>query len=531
MRKSAKILGIMLTVMIMSSSMSGCGNSSKKNTDTTTKNDKSPITFTMFDKNTGDAFTDDIAKEITKITGVTLEIQQPTGNPLEKLNLMLASGDSSDILLMDRGNDIVNKFTSSGQIIDLTELINKYGPNIKKMYGDTLKKIRYQDGKNYYISNWYGMDPSPVFGILMRKDLLKEVGVGAKVDNGQPFTTDEFESILMKVKAKHPTLNGHETIPLTLNGENMGAVTGSFKGMFGMKTYYEDNGTLKYDVKDPKYLDMLKYMNKLYSKGLMDKEWAINKNQLWQQKIANGYTFSTAGAYWDVGASNAILKKTSADSQLYAYKVVAPGIDPSKTTYGGRSTLGWDAIAISKSCKDPIRAIKFLDFLASEKGQYLLMWGKEGTDWTMENGKHTINPNVLQGFKDDWDAYVKKSGIRHWPYCIKNGNGTDGTPYDLAGNQNDEVKTAAMKNLSDSVWDITAYDNLTPESGTPEALNSQKILDIINIGIPQIVYSANEAKAVVEYNKMMTALNNAGIDKVEKIINDNYKKRMELWNK
>jgi spermidine/putrescine-binding protein len=44
---------------------------------------KEPITLTLFDKNTGDAFTNPVSLEIVKRTGISIEVQQPTGNPDE----------------------------------------------------------------------------------------------------------------------------------------------------------------------------------------------------------------------------------------------------------------------------------------------------------------------------------------------------------------------------------------------------------------------------------------------------------------
>ena len=95
------------------------------------------------------------------------------------------------------------------------------------MYGDTLAKTRSEDGNNYYFSNWYGLEQYPVFGFMMRMDIMKELGVGDKVNNGEPFTAEEFEEPLVKFKEKYPTIDGKESIPMTLNGENVGAVTGA----------------------------------------------------------------------------------------------------------------------------------------------------------------------------------------------------------------------------------------------------------------------------------------------------------------
>lgn len=82
---------------------------------------------------------------------------------------MLASGDYPDVVVMSRGDASLDKYITSGAFIALDELIEKSGPDIKEMYGDTLIKTRYKDGKNYYLANWYGLDSDPVFGMLMRK--------------------------------------------------------------------------------------------------------------------------------------------------------------------------------------------------------------------------------------------------------------------------------------------------------------------------------------------------------------------------
>ncbi|ANE48725.1 ABC transporter substrate-binding protein [Paenibacillus swuensis] len=490
-----------------------------------------PLKLTFFDKNTGDTFTNDVAKEITKRTGITLEIQQPTGNPAEKLNLMLASNDLPDIILMDRGSDIVNKYIAAGAILPLNDLIDELGPDIKTMYGDTLKKTRYKDGKNYYLSNWYGLDKDPVFGMNIRQDILRELAPD-KADGGVPFTTDEYLALLKAFKAKYPQIDGKNTVPITMNAENMGAMLATFKGMWGMKTYYEDNGQLKFDVKDPRYLEMLLYMNKLYTEGLMDKDWAISKKQTWEQKLSNGFVFSSPGAYWDVGASNTSLKKAGGgeEKQLFAYKVVAPGTDPAQTTFGPRGTMGWDAIAISKTNKDPERTMKLINFLASEEGQYLLLWGIEGVHWDMKDGKHVPKPELIQQFKEDWDATAKKTGVRKWAWFIKNGNGSDGTPYDMPGkyDRGTDAKMAT-KSLLDSVWDSSPYDNLGPEGGTPDSLINQKIQDIFKQQIPKIIISASANDAKANYDKMLADMKAAGDEKIEKIINEKYQERLELW--
>ena len=75
--------------------------------------------------------------------------------------------------------------------------------------------------------------------------------------------------------------------------------------------------------------------------------------------------------------------------------------------------------------------MKMINYLASEEGQYLLMWGIEGTNWNMEDGKHVPNDDLIEGFQTDFDKTKLDTGVRKWTWFVKNGNGTDGTPYDV----------------------------------------------------------------------------------------------------
>lgn len=524
--------------LVMALSVTACSGKSAHNSEPSASaadggagQPQEPITLTFFDKNTGDEFNNAVAQEITRRTGVKIQIQQPTGNPDEKLNLMLTSNDLPDIVLMDRRSDIVNKYISAGALVPLNDLIDQYGPNITQMYGDVLNKSRYKDGKNYYLNNWYGMDPEPGWGFNMRMDVLKELGYGDKAEQGESFTQDEFVDLLKKFKEKYPEVGGKPSIPLTLNGEYGATNVGTFQGMYGMKTYYEQDGSLQLNVYHPRYLEMMKFINSLQTQGLLDKEWAVNKTQIYEQKAASERVFAVGGG--TPTEPNRLLRQQNGedtDKQFYMFKVTAPGVDPSRTTYGPRSSLGWDAIGMTTANKHPVETIKLMDFLVSEEGQYLLQWGLEGTHWDMKDGKHTPRPEVLQGFRDNWNEYSKETGIRKWTWFIKNGNGSDGTPYDLAAKyQRDKVSAHSLISMKDSTWDTAVFDNLGPEGGTPDALVEQKIKDIVDKGFTSMVYAESADQVEQLYNEMLSNLKANSVDKIQQIYTEHYKERLTLW--
>ncbi len=73
------------------------------------------------------------------MTGVTLKPDFPVGDPKQKISLMAASDEYPDLIFASNNANII---VDAGGLIDLAPLIDKYGPNIKKLYGDYLKRLR-----------------------------------------------------------------------------------------------------------------------------------------------------------------------------------------------------------------------------------------------------------------------------------------------------------------------------------------------------------------------------------------------------
>lgn len=273
--------------------------------------DEERPTISFFDKNSGiKAFDDRIAEELMNRTGVNIDLISPTGDPGEKLSLMLAGQDYPDIILMDRSSDIVNKYIEAGALVNLSDYMDKL-PNVVEMYGDTLNKTRYTDGNNYYLSNWYGPDPDPVNGFICRYDIMVDLLGQERADSDEPFTVSEMEEVFKQFKEKYPTLEGKDSVALMLSEpKKTDDLNGTFAGMYGMKTYYKDeDGKLHFRVSDPKYLEAVHSLNDLYTEGYLDKEWVTLTSDLRNQKLAAGNVFAYAGAYWDVWTANASLNQ------------------------------------------------------------------------------------------------------------------------------------------------------------------------------------------------------------------------------
>lgn len=490
------------------------------------------VTLSFFDKNSGSkTFDDPVAQQIMAATGVQLSVENPTGDPDEKLNLMLSGQNYPDIILMGQG-DIANRYIEAGALVELDDLLEENCPNLLEMYGDTLEKCRHTDGHIYWVANWYGKDTDPCSSVLMRRDFLAEIVGQERAESTEPFTQSEYHDILRKFKELHPQVGGQDSLPLTVVADSSGSF-GALRGMFGQLPYYmPDDKTLQYWTRDPKYMESMLFLNDLYNEGLLDSEWVVNKKEQWQQKMAAGYAFSTFNAYWETDTINTTLAASvGPDAQFYPYKVVADGLTADQTTYNGRSSLGWDAIAITKNCKHVDAALRLYDYLASEEGQYLLLWGIEGKDWNMVDGKYVPDQEVLDGLLHDFDNTSNETGIRKWTWFIKNGNGSDGTPYDLSTKyQLSATGTFANQVFGDSdYYDTIYYNSLEPVGSSVLGLQWQKVTDVMTQNYAKIVNAASHEEAQSIYQDMMQQMEDAGLKDCEESITEQYLQRLELW--
>lgn len=488
--------------------------------------------LTFFDKNSGSkAFDDRIAQEIMNRTGITIELISPTGDPSEKLNLMLAGVDYPDIVLMDRGSDIVNKYIEAGALVNLGDYMDKM-PNVVEMYGDNLNKTRYIDGNNYYLSNWYGYDPEPVGAFLVRYDLMVDLVGKERADSDEPFTFSEFREVLRQFKQKYPTLEGKESIPLTIWAPGSADdVHWMFADMLGMKAYYEEDGRLYNRVRDPRYLTAMHMMNDLYTEGLLDKDLYTNQGDMLTQRLSTGNVFAFAASYWGANDANKSLEQTHGEDAIFLpYNVVGDGVDPEDSTTGERSSLGWDAIAITKNCENLDAALAFFDFCASQEGQDLMLWGIEGEDYTLEDGKYTPIGDIVDRLQNDPDA-KDETGISRWEWFVKNASHADGSPTRLSTVNRTRVQEYAYKNLEGTYYDTAEYDGLLPAGNDPVVLKSQKVQDIVNQAYAQMVAAPSAEEMEKIYQQMMADVEAAGLADVEEVINENYQKRMAIWNK
>ena len=179
-----------------------------------------PITFTFYGEDASPNWhnmQDAVGRAITEKTGMTLDAEFAVGDPAQKIALIAACGDYPH-LISPKGN--LGKLVEAGAMLDLTDLIEQHAPNIKKLFGDQIKRLRYseEDHAIYVIPTYAEVDQTYFDaggGFQLQHRVVKELGYP------QIKTVKDYENAIKAYLKKHPTdENGNPNIGLSLNADD-----------------------------------------------------------------------------------------------------------------------------------------------------------------------------------------------------------------------------------------------------------------------------------------------------------------------
>lgn len=560
MRSLNKKFGVLLLASMLLVT-AGCGNSGDKAVNpgnSTGGDDNSPISFTFFGADANPSWNnmkDDVGKEITAKTGVTLEAEFDVGSGggQDKISLMAASGDYPD-LIYAKGE--LGKLVDADAIIDLTDLIEEHAPNIKKIMSENMNRLKYsnEDQAIYAIPTNIGVGQQyfdATNGFQVQHRVLKELGYP------EIRTIDDFENVLREYAEKHPTTDGQPTIPLTLNADGwkmLITVTNQANNTTGGMNdgeYHVDpetyEATLHY--KRPVEREYFRWLNKLYNDGLLDKDSFVQKEDQYKAKIASGRVLGLTSVDWEYGEAENALKAAGKYEYTYAHFPVTLSEEYKDHAMQSFGVDGY-GISITTACKDPVRAIKFLDWLASDEGQVLRNWGIEGKQYNVENGTRVIPDDVLNKKVNDASTFTKETGVDLYTTLaprygdgVKDATGnyyTTNFPEQIIAKYSDveketlaAYKATTWKDLFPSEDELPVkewgalYNMQVPTDGDYQVIY-QKTQDIIQKKIPEAIL-AKADKFDQVYDDFLAELNKVGAEKMEKEYTALVKARVSLF--
>lgn len=222
----------------------------------------------------------------------------------QKLNINIASGELPDFFMVNK--EEMKRLYQSGQLEDLTEVLNTYG-------SPYLKQLLQQDqgvslGAATFEGRLAGIPKMMVNGGVSTAEMLwVRMDWLEKLSLPEPKTIEDVVTIARAFAFEDPDGNGiDDTSGLGVNNE-LFMYHGSLKGFFnGYEAYPEiwipdEKGDLVYGSIQQEMKQALSRLAALYQEGLLDEEFAVVPWTKLAQEIADGKLGLTYGTVSDGG--------------------------------------------------------------------------------------------------------------------------------------------------------------------------------------------------------------------------------------
>lgn len=498
-----------------------------------------------------DPWTDPVAQAITEATGVELTIDYPVTADDQKIALMIAEQSFPDMIYA-KGD--AASLIEAGALIDLTDLIEEYGPNIKKMYGEELDKLKYseEDPSIYQLSSYAlgGEVYKSAGSAQIQWDVLKEN------DYEIPDTLEKFETMIKSYLEAHPqTDDGMDTIGITLSAADWRwmITLGNPSGYIAEGA--PDNGqwlidedyNATYKFKSEKVREYYRWLNRMYNEGILDPEFATQTHEDYLAKIASGRVVALFDQDWDYTDAEKVLMADGKVGKTYAGLPLTMDEETKSPMLMYQGLTTGQGVGITTACEDPVTAIKFLDYLCSDEGQVLLNWGVEGVHYFVdENGMRYRTEEEIEAANSDSD-YKKKTGVgfHNYPFPCYGAGVTDetGNTYTTDSKEtviaeyNEEQKAAC------EAWGVELLVDIFPQADEFEvpaysavwAYTKPAEFDEIGNILDEVAWSSliscvigSEDEFDANYDVMLDEFESVGVADAEEMLTEIVKERAAL---
>ncbi|WP_214630194.1 extracellular solute-binding protein [Paenibacillus agaridevorans] len=441
-----------------------------------------------------------VPEEITKKTGVKLNIQVAADD--KQLPLLIASGDLPDLVYT--ATDLT-RMADPEVSYPFGELINKYAPDFE-ISQERIGVNTMPDGNFYTVRNAFSTEqewkdnPKAIpgaNGMTLREDIMTELG-NPKLDN-----LDDLLAILASVKEKYPDM-----VPLVWDKDQIGQHLRINFGLKKSKGFVDIDGAARYYLKDENYLDYYLYMNRLYREGYMIAEnFTFKDAQQDDQYVLNGQAFAHGSGVAET--SNPQLEELGKPFKMKQITKLLS--DKAGIPMGGS---GWAGMYITKNNKNPEAAIKFLQYMYSEEGQKLGLYGIEGEDWEWNEAEKYPVMNYDYNNTD----IQKQNGVVWWGLI-----GSSGVNEALQRYSPDTQATQWGLAAREALEFNPALGLVSTEPDTEEQTIEAQIMNMVTTEEVKIYMANSEEEAKAAYEALLEKAESLGLAKLEEWATAKYK--------
>lgn len=307
-----------------------------------------------------------VADYIRKRSGIRPEIVF-ADDPMIKFNLMVAAKEPVDAVIMNGATPFLEA-NRKGLLMPLDDLIDRYGPNLKKKISANLWEwAKGTDGKLYGVPNVSILTP---YMPMIRGDWLQKLNLPL------PATVDEFEQTMRAFKqsdlSKAP--DNEELYPIFLERTMVDQALLGFFLKNGISWWKNDSGLYLPPEMDPDYKAYLQTLQNWYKAKLIHPETFVLTPEKMKEFIGLDKVGVTIGWYGrDQGPYDKIVK-------------LAPNFRYEPLTFAGPYNNGLAQIVpptnftvVSATSGNGEGVIRYLDWIVSDRENMITTrWGIPG---------------------------------------------------------------------------------------------------------------------------------------------------------
>lgn len=490
-----RILAAMLTLSMVVS-MTACGNSEAGGSKDSAKNNGNgdePYTVTMVLNGSTQPDEERIEQKINEILEPELNanldiVVLPWASASQQLQLMLSGDEKIDVFYTQATNAV--QYMNAGQIVDMSELIDKYGTNIKQIYGEDIAKINQIEGFVYGVPNQIERGSIPA--VFMRKDLVEKYNI----DTTQIKEPKDLESVFETVKAGEPDMtmlysinDGDTPVTRLFRGDNL-----SDNNYLGVLMDQTNSTKLENFFATDWFKDTTTMLYNWYQKGYISQDAGTNTEN-WRTVCKAGNLFSLFFAYHP-GTPVEFESSTGYDFEIVPF-YNEPIINSS--SYNGVT------FSIAQNSENPEKTMEVLDYIyGSSEIMNLLNWGEQDKDYVIEDADNGII-NFPEGITSDNAGYNLNLG---WElpnqFIAYKWTGSDPKLWEKMEEFNSSAKSSkAVGFLFDSSnysSEIAALSNIVKQysgalysgSGDPDELIPELLEALDDAGINEVIQAKQE---------------------------------------
>lgn len=430
-----------------------------------------------------------VSQTITEETGVNINFITPIGNETEKLNALIAADSLPDIITIGWWEPQVAEVIEKDMVYPLNELADEYDPYFWEVTNPVAVNWYTQEDGNIYAYPNSSVTPQDVAGnemlssnetFLVRKDIYEAIG-------SPDMTTPEGFAAAVKTAAEmFPEVEGGELIPVGAHVfDNEGNVSFDKYLMNFLAIPWEKDGEFYDRYTDSEYISWLKMFRELGEEGYLANDIFVDTRTQMEEKLTQGRYFCMLYQYTDMISQQKILYENNPDSIYIAVEGPknSAGDNPTLPTTG---VAGWTVTLISKNCKDPERAIAFLDYLMSEHGQMVTYLGVEGVTYDMVDGTPILKDEVRKLLDTDRETYDRIYGADDAYWMLQD------NVMQMQWKQESSPAVAQIEEWARKYVVYNGQADIVLPSDSSEAIADEKITKLWSETLPRLLLAPSE---------------------------------------